>query len=262
MAEKKSFVMYADWENIIEVLDEADCGRLLRAVFAYFSRGEQPDFGGALKAVFIMIAQQLDRDREKWEKVCERNRKNGAKGGRPSTKPTGFSGNPNEPKKPDTDNDTVNDTDIDIVNETENENDTVIETENVNESESESVTETEQSSCAYAPPAPAPAQTNTNNNIFISEEAKRFLCDKYGSALVDEYLTRVRDYCKNTGKRYSDPASTIAKWIEQDKAKGFIPAKKPGYEPYCSEQPSYDIDEWYRTADARVDAYMESLGIS
>ena len=151
MAEKKSFVMYADWENFLDVLTDEEKGRLLTALYAYFNRGEQPDLSGALKMAFIVMSQQFDRDREKWEKVCERNRKVAVSRWAKKKSTTGTTRTKN------TDNDTEYDNDTDIVNETENENDTVIETENVNESESESETETEQSSCAYAPPAPAPA---------------------------------------------------------------------------------------------------------
>ena len=74
-SEKRSFVMYSDWEAILGVLDDGDLGELMRAVFAYVNRGVQPEFEGAMKAVFIMIAQQLGRDEEKWESICERNRR-------------------------------------------------------------------------------------------------------------------------------------------------------------------------------------------
>ena len=82
MAEKnfrtdnKSFMIYKDWEEMFEALDSfEDAGRLIMALFAYAGRGEKPDFGGALKMAFMMMSAQLDRDGEKWDKVCERNRK-------------------------------------------------------------------------------------------------------------------------------------------------------------------------------------------
>jgi hypothetical protein len=265
MAEKKSFVLYADMENIIEVLSYEERGRLLTAVFAYFSRGEQPDFDGALKAVFVMIAQQLDRDREKWEEICRKRSEYASRGGKAKAAKRQVM----LPKVADTDNDTV--TDTVTVTENETENDNVIVTENGNESESENDTVT--SSCAYAP-APAP---KTNNNIIIlSNDDRERLYHRYGRELTDEYISRVENYCKDTGKHYSDPASTIAKWIEQDKAKGYIRDEQEHYHqpemPRCerrrtssygfddnSENPSYSIDEWYATTDSRLDAFAAEL---
>ncbi|KKK67815.1 hypothetical protein LCGC14_2950320, partial [marine sediment metagenome] len=51
---------------------------------------------------FNFIKLQLDRSNEHYEGICERNRINGAKGGRPPKpkEPSGLSGNPVEPKKP------------------------------------------------------------------------------------------------------------------------------------------------------------------
>ena len=55
--------------------------------------------------LFEPIKQQLKRDLQKYENVAERNRSNGAKGGRPKkditqNNPMGLIGNPNNPKKP------------------------------------------------------------------------------------------------------------------------------------------------------------------
>ena len=78
-----------------------------------------------LTILFEPIRLQLQRDQAKYEIICERNRVNGAKGGRPKkqdeepNKPSGLSGNPEEPKKPDIDIDN----DIDNDNEKESESD-------------------------------------------------------------------------------------------------------------------------------------------
>ncbi len=72
-----TFLMYKEWEDMADALDSMEeVGRLFKALFAYASRGEQPDFSGALKIAFLCISKQIDRDGEKWEEMCEKNRNN------------------------------------------------------------------------------------------------------------------------------------------------------------------------------------------
>ena len=52
-SENKSFQVYKEWEDIVEALgSDEEAGRLFKALFAYASRGEEPDFSGALKIAF------------------------------------------------------------------------------------------------------------------------------------------------------------------------------------------------------------------
>ena len=63
-----------------------------------------------MNAIFIPIKKSIDKNEEHYKKICERNRENGLKGGRPKKetekKPIGFSWLENKtqqnPKKPDT----------------------------------------------------------------------------------------------------------------------------------------------------------------
>ena len=132
---KMSFVMYNDWETILGVLNDGELGTLMRAVFAYVNRGEQPGFDGALKVVFLMISQQLERDGEKWENICERNRhvaeKRWSDTDAKSTKSTKNTKSTKSTKNADTDTDTDNDTDTVIDTENDTENDTDIDTDTV-----------------------------------------------------------------------------------------------------------------------------------
>ncbi len=251
--DNKSFMLYKDWERYFEALgSDEDAGRLVKALFAYVKRGETAEFEGALGMAFLMMSDQLARDGEKWEESCAKRAKSGSLGGKAkaenakknlangsiATNATNCLANLADT---DTDKDKDKDKETDI--------DKDIDTETGKDTEP----------CGDHFPAPAPAKAN--NNINLSEEARRSLCDKYGSELVDEYITRVLDYCNNTGRRYSDPASTIAKWIEQDKAKGSLPEKKPAGDSFGLGHRSYDIDEWVRTADEQLDNYMRSLGV-
>ena len=96
--DNNTFMMYKEWEDLFESLDNMEeVGELIMALFAFAKRGEIAEFKGALKIAFIMMTKQLDRDGKKWEERCRVNAENAKKGGRPS-KPVE---NSNEkPKKP------------------------------------------------------------------------------------------------------------------------------------------------------------------
>ncbi len=111
---KKSFQLYNDYREIFDGLSREEAGALIQAIFAHES-GEETQLDGMLKIIFIPIRQQLNRDREKYESVCERNAENGAKGGRPRNpapeeKTVRLSA---EPTKADTDTEKDTDTDKD-----------------------------------------------------------------------------------------------------------------------------------------------------
>lgn len=116
MAEgKKSFVLYCDLIEVIEDLSLEQKGLLLETVLQYVN-DLNPDIESIedtlVKVSFKHIRQDLKRDLQKWKNIVERNKVNGAKGGRPRKNPenpVGILGNPKKPKKPDNDNDNDND---------------------------------------------------------------------------------------------------------------------------------------------------------
>ena len=84
MAEKKSFVFYYDWRDIFEPFDNETMGLLLRAVLSYAIDGIEPEFSDlALKISFNFIKSAFDRDKEKYNKVCQVRAENEKLGGRP-----------------------------------------------------------------------------------------------------------------------------------------------------------------------------------
>ena len=104
---RTSFVLYTEYRQYTALLNDEECGKLLKSLFDYVENGAVPDFEGSLQMAFLVIKNQLDRDNEKYESRCKRNKENGAKGGRPrknhgleeGQKPNGFSENPTKPKK-------------------------------------------------------------------------------------------------------------------------------------------------------------------
>ena len=107
--EKVSFLMYLDYEEQFNLLTNEELGQLVRAIMQYEKTRQEPELEGTLKMAFSFIKTQLDRDREKYNKKCEKNRENAKRGGRPkknqteNKKPNGFFENQTVAKKPDED---------------------------------------------------------------------------------------------------------------------------------------------------------------
>lgn len=124
---KNSFILYGSYSEQINLLDDAECGRLFKALFAFNATGEMPSLSGGAMMAFSFITSQMSRDAEEYEKVCEKRREAGKKGGRPpkseisqtndseekAKKANGFFEKQTKAKKPDNDTDDVNDTDDD-----------------------------------------------------------------------------------------------------------------------------------------------------
>lgn len=105
--DKKSFVLYCDLITVVEKLSNDEAGLLFKHILRYVNDQDPVSPDRITELTFEPIKQSLKRDLEKYESVCDRNRENGKKGGRPKTQKTQsvFT----EPKKPDSDNDSVND---------------------------------------------------------------------------------------------------------------------------------------------------------
>lgn len=80
---KSSFLIYLDYKEQFELLSDEELGRLLRAIMLYEESEEITELDGMLKMAFSFIKTQLDKDRQKYEDKCEKNRENAKRGGRP-----------------------------------------------------------------------------------------------------------------------------------------------------------------------------------
>ncbi len=81
--EKASFLIYLDYQEQFELLTDEQAGQLIKAIIKYEKTGEIVELDGMTKMAFSFIKTQLDRDREKYQAKCEKNRENAKKGGRP-----------------------------------------------------------------------------------------------------------------------------------------------------------------------------------
>lgn len=115
----KSFVVYADYLQHVELLSDEQAGLLFKAILSAVSEKELPEMDGATRMAFSFIRSQISRDFQKYEKVREKRSEAGKLGGRPKAnglsekqtkakKANAFSEKQTKAKKADTD--TINDT--------------------------------------------------------------------------------------------------------------------------------------------------------
>jgi hypothetical protein len=123
MAEnKKSFLLYCDLIHTVEKMPKEMAGELFLHILQYVNDMNPESDNLLINLTFEPIKQSLKRDLKKYESICERNKSNGRKGGRPNKdktqdnpkNPVGYletQDNPNKPKKADSDSDSDSDSD-------------------------------------------------------------------------------------------------------------------------------------------------------
>ena len=84
MENVQSIVMYSSYSAYFGLLSMEERGALITAIFDYaFGDKGGEGLSPAAMMAYMFIKDQIDRDREKYEKTCEQRRKYGAMGGRP-----------------------------------------------------------------------------------------------------------------------------------------------------------------------------------
>ena len=101
--DKKSFVLYCDQQGVFNKLPDEIAGRLIKHIFAYVNDENPPCDDLLLSIAFEPIKTQLKRDLRKYEVYIEKQKENGAKGGRPKKEEETQKTQPffQEPKKAD-----------------------------------------------------------------------------------------------------------------------------------------------------------------
>lgn len=117
MADKKSFVFYHKWKELLEDLSADDIKEIVFALIEYSESNTIPTtLSPIANQTFKAFRQLIDEDTQKWESTCKRNAENGKNGGRPQKpkKPSGLSGFSEKPKKADNDNEYEYDNDNEL----------------------------------------------------------------------------------------------------------------------------------------------------
>jgi len=105
--DKKSFLMYCDWKDLFDGLDDEKSGQLIKHIFSYVNDEDPQTEDVVIKTAFSLIKQQFKRDLKKYEALCSKNQANANK----RWDATASERTPTDAKHADTDIDTGIDTD-------------------------------------------------------------------------------------------------------------------------------------------------------
>ena len=81
MKQKNRFYMYTEYIHFLEGMEPEDQALLFRVILQHEGGLEVEEMTPAVKAVFSMIKNRLDNNREEYEKTCEIRADSGRKGG-------------------------------------------------------------------------------------------------------------------------------------------------------------------------------------
>lgn len=104
MAGMNYVCLYVSYLESLAPFSDDEIGRMVRAMLIYTATGEIPLFDGNERFIWPTLKAQIDRDEAVYQERCEKNRANGAKGGRPKnqsviTKTEWFSEKPKKAKE-------------------------------------------------------------------------------------------------------------------------------------------------------------------
>ena len=84
---RPSIILHLDSLDVLDKLNDQECAELFRAIRDY-NKGLELNLSSLVDIVFTQFKNQFDRDTQKYNNICERNKINGLKGGRPKTQKT------------------------------------------------------------------------------------------------------------------------------------------------------------------------------
>jgi len=112
---RPSIILHLDSLEVLDKLNDKECAELFKAIRDY-NKGLELNLSSLVDIVFTQFKNQFDRDIKKYQNICERNKNNGLKGGRPRNpkNPVGFSETQNNPKNLKNKNNSKNKNNINI----------------------------------------------------------------------------------------------------------------------------------------------------
>ena len=71
----KYLKVFVDFADKIELLGDAECGRLFKAMLEYASSGAEPDLRGNERFIWPTAKSEIDRQAESYKSICETNKR-------------------------------------------------------------------------------------------------------------------------------------------------------------------------------------------
>ncbi len=268
---KNSFVLFHEFKESVELLSDEQAGKLFKALFDYETEQTEPEFTDvAMKIVFSTIRNSLDRNKEKYEKRCKRNKENGLKGGRPKkaketeenpNKPIGLFENPQKAdsdSERDSDSDSVSDSVCD--SERDSGSDCVSESvyvcDNVFPSASQKNIHITNHNKINQSDIKSPKDNNTFTlgkffNVTLTFDELVSLKDKF-PASWERRIDELSSYMESSGKTYNNCYAKLLEWKFFDKGKTEEELQKDNEREkkkdeafrMTEDRPSYNMDMW------------------
>lgn len=105
--DRKTFVFYKEWKDAVKDLPDSIRLELYEGIMEYAFAGSIPELSPMAQIAFNFVRPALDRDTDKYTSIADRNRANGASGGRPKKQtqnipqnPVGYLETQNNPENP------------------------------------------------------------------------------------------------------------------------------------------------------------------
>lgn len=80
---RKTFVFYKEWKDAVKDLPDTIRLELYEGIMEYAFSGNTPELSPMAQIAFNFVKPGIDRDTDKYASIADRNRANGANGGRP-----------------------------------------------------------------------------------------------------------------------------------------------------------------------------------
>ena len=72
---KDNFLLKKSQQEVFDTLTDEEAGQLIKGIFKYMRTGDS-ELAGMMKAIFIPIKNDIDKNEESYQKRCEKNREN------------------------------------------------------------------------------------------------------------------------------------------------------------------------------------------
>lgn len=194
--------VFTDFAKVLEPLGDAEIGRLFIAMLEYTERGAEPDFRGNERFIWPTAKLQIDRTVEEYNNICNKNRENGKKGGRPKN-PAVFEENPKNPA---------------VFLETQKSQDKDKDKDKDKDNISPKINK-----------KPPKHKYGKYSNVLLSDDDLAALKAEFSD--WEKRIERLSEYKASTGKVYKNDLATIRNWARRD---GETKKEKPAT--------SYDMD--------------------
>ena len=204
--QKTSFILFNNYKEYFDLLNNEEAGELIKAILNYSNGKTIEKLSPRVECFFVVIKQNLDKQTEEYNKVCEKNKANVTKRWEKQkqkvntsvenkdTKNTTVSNGKNKNTK-NTDNDKDNDIDIDIdIDNNKKEKIYKREKELPEQTAVPDYPKVEQIELLPAPETEKPKKIAKTRKVTPQEIVVQYFAEKYKLLTGIDYLSTEKDY--------------------------------------------------------------------